>query len=112
MNAPLSQAYIVPSEKEHRRVTNESLLIGAAVFMLAFGVVVTVLERIKHPPATPVITFTGIAGVYLGLAATVEHIRWLYLPCLVLLFSAVAMQLRAFRRSGRDLDNNRTGGAA
>jgi hypothetical protein len=100
----------VPSEKEQPRVTNESLLIGAAVFMLAFGAFVTVLERIRHPPATPVITFTGIAGVYLGLCATVEHIRWLYLPCLVLLLSAAATQLRAFRRSDRDDDNRRTGG--
>lgn len=91
-------------------MTNESLLIGAAVFMLAFGAFVTVLERIRHPPATPVITFTGIAGVYLGLCATVGHIRWLYLPCLVLLLSVAATQLRAFRRSGRDDDNRRTGG--
>lgn len=93
-------------------MTNESLLIGAAVFMLAFGVFVTVLERIRHPPATPVIAFTGIAGVYLGLCATVEHIRWLYLPCLVLLLSVAATQLLAFRRSGRDRDNRRTGGTA
>ena len=91
-------------------MTNESLLIGAAGFMLAFGVFVTALERIRHPPATPVITFTGIAGVYLGLYATVEHSRWLYLPCLVLLLSAAAPQLRAFRRSGRDGDHHRTGG--
>ena len=93
-------------------MTNESLLIGAAVFMLAFGVFVTVLERFRHPPATPVITFTGFAGVYLGLCATVEHIRWLYLPALVLLLSAAAIQLRAFRRSDRDDDNRRTGGTA
>ena len=93
-------------------MTNESLLIGAAAFMLAFGGLVTVLERIRHPPATPVITFTGIAGVYLGLCATVEHIRWLYLPCLVLLLSVAAIQLCAFRRSGRDDDNRRTGGTA
>ena len=66
-------------------MTNESLLIGAAVFMLVFGAFVTLLECIRHPPATPVITFTGIAGVYLGLCATVEHIRWLYLPCLAIL---------------------------
>jgi hypothetical protein len=100
----------VPSEKEQLRVTNESLLVGAAVLMLAFGVLVTVLERIRHPPATPMITFTGIAGVYLGFCATVEHIRWLYLPCLALLLSVAATQLRAFRRAGRDDDNRRTGG--
>lgn len=93
-------------------MTNEFLLIGAAVFMLAFGVFVIVLERIRHPPATPVITFTGLAGVYLGLCATVEHVRWLYLPCLVLLLSVAATQLRAYQRSGRDDDNRRTCGTA
>ena len=93
-------------------MTNESLLIVAGVFMLAFGVLVTVLERIRHPPATPIITFTGFAGVYLGLFATVEHIRWLYLPCIVLLLGAVATQLRNSRPSGRDDDNRRTGGTA
>jgi hypothetical protein len=100
------------SEKEQLRVTSESLLIGAAVFMLAFGVFVTVLERIRHPPATPLITFTGIAGVYLGLCASVEHIRWLYLPCLVLLVGLAATQLRDYRPSGRKHDNDRTGGTA
>jgi hypothetical protein len=93
-------------------MSNESLLIGAAVLMLAFGVFVTVLERIRHPPATPMITFTGLAGVYLGLCATVEHVRWLYVPCLVLLLSTAATQLRAFRRAGRNDDNRRTGGTS
>ena len=93
-------------------MTNESLLISAAVFMLAFGVLVTVLERIRHPPATPVTTFTGLAGVYLGLCATVEHIRWLYLPCLILLLCYAATQLRALRRPSRHDDNGRTGGTA
>ncbi len=93
-------------------MTNESLLIGAAVFMLAFGAFVTVLERIRHPPATPLVKFTGIAGVYLGLAATVEHIRWLYLPCLVLLLSVAVTQLRPVRRSGRDDADRRTDGSA
>jgi hypothetical protein len=101
----------VPSGKEYRRVANESLLIAAAIFLLAFGALVTVLERIRHPPATPVITFTGLAGVYLGLSATVEHVRWLYLPGLVLLLGVAATQLRASRRSGRD-GNRRTGGSA
>ncbi len=93
-------------------MTNESLLISAAVFMLAFGTVVTWLERIRHPPATPLITFSGIAGVYLGLCATVEHSRWAYVPCLVLLLGAAASQLRAFRRSDGNRGNGRTGGTA
>jgi xanthosine utilization system XapX-like protein len=102
----------VHSEKEQLRVTNESLLISAAVLMFALGVFVTVLERIRHPPATPVITITGIAGVYLGLCASVEHIRWLYLPCLVLLLGFAATQLHTFRRSDRNHDDGRTGGKA
>jgi hypothetical protein len=66
-------------------------------------VFVTVLERLGHPLATPVITFAGIAGVYLGLCASVERIRWLYLPCLILPLSAsfAATQLRGFRPNRR-----------
>jgi hypothetical protein len=94
------------------RVTNESLLIGAAIFALAFGVLVTALEHIRYPPATPLITFAGIAGVYLGLCATVENIRWLYLPCLILLLGATASQLRTFWRSGRHDDDRPAGGTA
>lgn len=93
-------------------MTNESLLITAAILMLAFGIVATLLERDRHPLATPLITFTGIAGVYLGLCATVEHIRWLYVPSLVLLVGATAGQLRAFWRSYRSGGNGRTGGTA
>ena len=59
-----ASAKFVPGEKEQLRVTNESPLIGAAVLIIAFGVFVSVLERIRHPPATPMITFTGLAGVY------------------------------------------------
>jgi len=104
MRALVDRRSLCPAEKGQLRVTNEYLLIGAAVFMSAFGVLVTMLERIRHPPATPVITFTGLAGVYLGLSASVEHVRWLYLPCLILLLSATASQLRAVRQSGRNDD--------
>jgi hypothetical protein len=93
-------------------VTNESLLISAAIVMLAAGILFTLLERVRHPPATPLITFTGIVGVYLGLCATVERSPWLYVPCLVLLLGAAAGQLRAFRRQDRSGGNGRTGGTA
>jgi xanthosine utilization system XapX-like protein len=86
-------------------VTNKSLLIGAAVLMATFGILVTVLERIRHPPASPVVTFTGITGVYLGLCGTVEHIRWLYLPAVGLLLLAAMPQLRGLRQSRRDDDD-------
>lgn len=92
-------------------MTSESLLIGAAILMAAFGVLVTVLERIRHPPATPVVTFTGIAGVYLGLCALVEHMPWLYLPCWILLLGATASQFRSFRRSDRNDDDPASGAA-
>jgi hypothetical protein len=77
-------------------VSNESLLISAAVFMCALGVLVGVLERTRPPPATPGITFTGIAGVFLGLSATVEHIRWLYLPRVILLLGCAAISASCF----------------
>jgi hypothetical protein len=80
--------------------------------VLAFGVFVTVLEGITHPHATPVMTFTGIAGVHVGLVATAEHIRWLNLPCIALLLGVAATQLRTFRRSCRDDDHHRTAGTA
>ena len=92
-------------------MTNKSLLIGAAVFAIAFGIFATVVERIRHPPATPVITFTGIAGVYLGLCGTIERIHWLYLPAVGLLLLATAPQVRALRRSSRADDNRPADGA-
>jgi hypothetical protein len=112
MRALVGRRSLCAAEKEQLRVTNESLLIGAAIFAAASGVLVTAFERIRHPPATPVVTFTGIAGVYLGLCAAVEHMRWLYLPCLILLLGATASQLRAFLRSGRNDDDGPTGGTS
>ena len=85
---------------------------SSAAFMVAFGVLVTALERVRQPPARPVITFTGITGAYLGLAATVEHMRWLYVPCLILLLGSAATQIRASRRSDRTDDERPTGGTA
>ena len=91
-------------------MSNKSLLISAAVFMVAFGALVTVLEHVRHPPATPLLNFTGIAGVYLGLCAVVEHVRWLYVPAVILLLGAAATQLRAFWRSGRNDDERPANG--
>ena len=68
------------AEEAKARVSNKSLLISAAVFFVAFGALVTVFEHVRHPPATPFLNFTGIAGLYLGLCAVVEHVRWLYVP--------------------------------
>lgn len=92
------------------RVTNESLLIVAAIFAVAFGALVTVLEHIRHPPARPVINFTGIAGVYLGLCAKTEHVARLYVPCLILLLGAAAAQLRSSRPAKRASDDDRSVG--
>lgn len=94
------------------RVSNESLLIGAAIFAVAFGALVTVLEHIRHPPARPVINFTGIAGVYMGLCALTEHVAWLYVPCLILLAAATAAQFRSSRRAGSRDDNRPVGGTS
>jgi hypothetical protein len=54
-------------------MSNESLLITAALFAVAFGALVTALEHLRHPPATPLITFSGIAGVYLGLCGAASR---------------------------------------
>jgi hypothetical protein len=90
------------------RVSNESLLIGAAVFAIVFAALVTAFEHIRHPPARPVINFTGIAGVYLALGAETEHAAWLYAPCLILLLGATAAQLRSSRPSSSN-DDDRVG---
>jgi len=92
------------------RVNNEALLVGGAIFLLAFGALVTVLEHIRHPPATPVINFTGIAGVYLGLCAELEHLAWLYVPCVILLVAATAAQFRSLRAAGSGDDDRPVGG--
>jgi hypothetical protein len=47
-------------------MSHESLLIVAAVFAVTLGALVTALEHFRYPVATPLITFTGVAGVYLG----------------------------------------------
>lgn len=91
-------------------MSSESLLISAAVFALAFGAIATTLEYIRHPPATPLITFTGIAGVYLGLYTEVEHVAWLYVPCLVPLLGAAGAQIRDSRRSEHNDDDDRPAG--
>jgi xanthosine utilization system XapX-like protein len=88
------------------RLSNESLLIGAGVFAVAFGVLVTTLEHIRHPPAKPVINFTGIAGVYLGFYAETEHVAWVYAPCLILMLGATAAQLRSSRPSRTNDDDH------
>lgn len=92
------------------RVSNESLLIGVAVFAVASGALVTTLEHIRHPPAKPVINFTGIAGVYLGFWAEQEHVAWLYVPCLILMLGATAAQLRSSRPSPPHDDDGPVGG--
>ena len=94
------------------RMSNDSLLISAAVFAVAFGALVTALEHIRHPPATPLITFTGIGGVYLGLYAEVERVAWVYAPCLALLLGATAAQIRDSRRSDHKDDDRPAGGIA
>ena len=92
------------------RVSNESLLIGAAVFVIAFGVLVTTLEHIRHPPAQPVLNVTGITGVYLGFYAEMEHVPWMYVPCLILILGAMAAQFRSSRPSGTNDDGRPAGG--
>lgn len=89
------------------RVTNESLLIGAAIFFVAFGTLVTVLEHVRHPPARPLINFAGIAGVYLGLCAVTEHVAWLYVPCWILMLAATVGQFRSSRAARRPGDDDR-----
>jgi len=110
MRAFLGRKYLCAHQEVWVRMSNESLPVGAAVFALAFAALVTVFEHIRHPPARPVINFTGIAGVYLGFWAETEHAVWLYVPCLILLLGAAAAQLRSSRPAKRASDDDRSVG--
>jgi hypothetical protein len=82
-------------------MTTSSMLIGTAVFAVAFGVLAWRMSRRKGLPAAGLATFLGIAGVYTGFWGVMEHRRWLYAPCVVLILASYAIQFAARRRSAR-----------
>ena len=78
-----------------------SVLIGAAVFAAAFGLLGWWMSRRKGLPAVGVTTVLGIAGVYTGFWGVLEHRYWLYLPSVLLILASYAIEFAASRRSAR-----------
>lgn len=82
-------------------MATRSVLIGAAVFAAAFGLLAWWVSRRKGIPAAGLSTFVGIAGVYTGFWGVMENRRWLYAPCVVLILASYAIQFAARRRLAR-----------
>lgn len=80
-------------------MTSRAVLIGAAVFAAAFGLLAYRMSRRKGVPAAGLTTFFGIAGVYTGFWGVMERMRWLYAPCVVLVLASYAIDFAARRRS-------------
>lgn len=74
-------------------MTSRAVLIGAAVFAAAFGLLAYRMSRRKGVPAAGLTTFFGIAGVYTGFWGVMERMRWLYAPCVVLILASYAIDL-------------------
>lgn len=62
-----------------------SLMIGAAGFLAAFGLLVWYLERRRHGRRIGKQLLVGLPGVYLAFLATLTAWKWLYIPGLGLL---------------------------
>ena len=78
-----------------------SVLIGAAVFVAAFGLLGWRMSRRKSIPAAGVTTFLGVVGVYAGFWGVMENRHWLYFPCVLLMLASYAIQFAALRRAAR-----------
>jgi drug/metabolite transporter (DMT)-like permease len=77
------------------------VLIGAAVFVAAFGLLGWRMSRRKSIPAAGVTTFLGVVGVYAGFWGVMENRHWLYFPCVLLMLASYAIQFAALRRAAR-----------
>ena len=67
-------------------------MVGAAVVLVGFGLVVWFLWRRKGDRATGPALLLGLPGLYLSLLAAVSGRRWLYLPAVVLVVSSYLVQ--------------------
>jgi drug/metabolite transporter (DMT)-like permease len=81
-------------------MTTRSVLILAAVFSVAFGVLVWWLSRRRGKPERLTI-FIGIAGVYVGGWGVMTREHWLYVPCVTLILASYGFDFAVRRRSER-----------
>src|SRR5215469_13028211 len=81
-------------------VSRESLAVGEAVFLAAFGVLAWYVERRKgRQRAGWPFLFAGLPGVYLAsLPSFVGATRWLYVPGLGLVMLSVFLQIAGWRQ--------------
>jgi hypothetical protein len=97
-------------------ISNTSVLIGATVILVGFGLVVWLHARRKGDRVTGPAVLVGFPGLFLSLLASIDGPRWLYIPAGVLVLSSQLLQLvlrpRRQANSGADVDNAGSRGAA
>ena len=80
-------------------MTRESLAIGAAVFLVCFGLLAWLLSRRKGDRVAGPALLAGVPGVYLAaLPAIAGAPKWLYIPGLLLIAVGYAVQIVIPRR--------------
>ena len=80
-------------------MTTRSVLIFAAVFAAAFGLLVWWMSRRRGKPESGLTIFLGIAGVYVGFWGVMKSAHWLYVPCVAMILSSYAIDFAARRRA-------------
>jgi hypothetical protein len=78
---------------------SESIVIGAAAFFAAGGLVIWFFERRKDRFIGRIMLI-GIPGVYLSGLASMGAPRWLYIPGLTLLAASYVVQVLPWRHRG------------
>ena len=71
-------------------MTTGSVLIFAAVFAAAFGLLVWWLSRRRGKPEKALTIFLGIAGVCVGFWGVMTSLHRLYIPCVALILASYA----------------------
>ncbi len=80
-------------------MTTRSVLVFAAVFAAAFGLLVWWISRRRGKPESGLTIFLGIAGVYIGFWGVMKSAHWLYVPCVAMILSLYAIDFAARRRA-------------
>ena len=97
-------------------ISSTSVLIGATVILVGFGLVVWLHARRKGDRVTGPAVLVGFPGLFLSLLASIDGPRWLYIPAGVLVLSSQLLQMvlrpRQRAKSGAALDDADGRGAA
>jgi CHASE2 domain-containing sensor protein len=79
-------------------MTTGSVLIWAAVFAAAFGLLVWWLSRRRGTPESGLTIVLAAAGVYVGGWGVMKSVHWLYVSCVALILASYAIDYVARRR--------------